>query len=84
MDNTKITASKNGAGMPPTRRSRQSIGFLEATVITTDGQVRVEHDERNDALGRKLMDAWCWKRNESAKVLQIAVEVTDRRAGYKG
>lgn len=70
--------------MPPTRRSRQTIGFLEATVITTDGKVRVEHDERNDALGRKLMDAWCWKRNESGKVLQIAVEVTDRRAGYRG
>ena len=79
-----VTISKNGAGMPPRRASVQRIGYLEATVITVDGKVRVEHDERNDALGRKLMDAWCWERNRSANVLQIAVEHTDRRAGYKG
>lgn len=77
-----FTISKNGAGIPPTRRSRQTIGFLEATVVTTDGHSAVEHDERNDARGRKQMDAWCWKRNESANVAYIAVEVTNRHAGY--
>lgn len=77
-----VTISKTAAGIPPMRKSRQTIGYLEATVVTTDGQVRVEHDERNDERGRKAMDAWCWKRNESARVSYIAVEVTDRRAGY--
>jgi hypothetical protein len=79
-----ISVSKNGAGIPPTRRSRQTIGFLEATVVTTDGRVQVEHDERNDARGRKQMDKWCWERNESPRVAYIAVEVTSRRAGYSG
>lgn len=51
-------------------------------MVTTDGHSAVEHDERNDARGRKQMDAWCWKRNESANVAYIAVEVTNRHAGY--
>lgn len=80
-----VTISKTAAGMPPTRRSSQSIGFLEATVVYDDGRPsRVEHDERNDAAGRKAMDRWCWERNESASVSYIAVEPTSRRAGYKG
>ena len=84
MTTTRVSISKTTEGMPPVRRSRQSIGFLEATVVTVDGKVRVEHDERNDAAGRKAMDRWCWERNESPKVSYIAVEVADRRAGYRG
>lgn len=79
-----ITISRNGAGIPPTRPSRQPIGFLEATVTYTDGRSAIEHDERNDARGRKAMDAWCWQRNESARVDYIAVAITSRRAGYRG
>jgi hypothetical protein len=52
--------------------------------VYEDGRVAVEHDERNDARGRKQMGAWCWTRNESGKVSYIAVEVTSRRAGYEG
>lgn len=78
-----ITISKTADGIPPRRPSSASIGFLEATVVYTDGRPsRVEHDERNDAAGRKAMDRWCWERNESPKVSYIAVEITSRRAGY--
>lgn len=79
---TNITISRNADGIPPTRPSSASIGFLEATVVQVNGRVAVEHDERNDAAGRKAMDRWCWERNESPKVSYIAVEVTSRRAGY--
>jgi hypothetical protein len=54
--------------------------FLEASVTYTDGRSVVEHDERNDARGRKQMDAWCWEKFISPRVSSIAVEITDRRA----
>jgi hypothetical protein len=58
--------------------------YLEASVTYTDGHSAVEHDERNDARGRKQMDAWCWEKFSSPRVSSIAVEITDRRAGYGG
>lgn len=58
--------------------------FLEASVTYTDGHSAVEHDERNDARGRKAMDAWCFSKMYSPRVSNIAVEITDRRAGYGG
>ena len=58
--------------------------FLEASVTYTDGHSAVEHDERNDARGRKAMDRWCWEKMYSPRVSDIAVEITDRRAGYSG
>jgi len=84
-----MSVSKSAAGIPPSRQSRTTrprieLAFLEATVVYVDGRVRVEHDERNDARGRKQMDQWCWRRNESAAVSYIAVEQTSRRAGYEG
>jgi hypothetical protein len=61
---------------PPERR------FLEASVMYWDGRCAVEHTERNDELGRKAMDAWCWDRNRASTVCYIAVEYTSRVAGY--
>lgn len=81
-----MKVERAGRGLPAIPRARRAAEakFLEATVVMWDGRTAVEHDERNDQLGRKLMDAWCWKRNESAAVCYIAVEATARRAGYTG
>ena len=81
------TISRNGAGIPPTRRSRQAATVaprhLEATVVLTDGTSSVERVERNDTSGRKAMDRWTFGRNTDPKVDYIAVTPVGRIAGYE-
>lgn len=82
---THTTISRNGAGIPPTRRSRQAAAprHLEAKVVLTDGTARVERTERNTPEGRRAMDHWAFERNASPKVDYIAVRLVDRIAGYE-
>lgn len=90
----KMTISKSGSGMPPTKRSKAAgysppngNWYLEGHVILHDGTDQIERVERNNARGRSVMDKWGFKRLQHSAVMEIhvtpVVEPTkDREAGY--
>jgi hypothetical protein len=61
--------------------------YLEGKVRLLDGTAQIERVERNNPRGRRIMDAWAFKRLKHGAVFDITVTpvvepTKDRAAGY--
>jgi hypothetical protein len=86
-----ITVSKSGAGIPPTRRSKQAAKpernwYIEGHVILRDGTDQIERVERNNARGREVMHKWAMKRlpHHAVEGIEVYPVVQPTKEGQPG